>query len=37
MVRAAWKGADDADAIVHVVDAEAQDRVRWEQAAARIG
>ncbi len=28
MVRAAWKGANDADAIVHVIDAEAQDRVR---------
>lgn len=27
MVRAAWKGADDADAIVHVIDAEAQNRV----------
>jgi GTP-binding protein Era len=25
MVKAAWKGADDADAIVHVVDAEAHD------------
>ncbi|HEY1415228.1 MAG TPA: GTPase Era [Caulobacteraceae bacterium] len=27
MVRAAWKGADDADAIVHVIDAQAQDHV----------
>jgi GTP-binding protein Era len=27
MVKSAWTGADDADAIVHVIDAEAQDAV----------
>lgn len=27
MVRAAWRGAEDADVIVHVVDAEAQDHM----------
>ncbi|WP_421791774.1 GTPase Era [Hyphobacterium sp.] len=27
MVKSAWTGADDADGIVHVIDAEAQDRV----------
>jgi GTP-binding protein Era len=31
MVKAAWKGADDADAIVHVIDAEAHNRVRTEE------
>lgn len=28
MVRAAWSGAEDADAIVHIVDASAEDRER---------
>jgi GTP-binding protein Era len=28
MVRAAWSGADDADVIVHIVDAEAEDHQR---------
>ncbi|HEY1878761.1 MAG TPA: GTPase Era [Caulobacteraceae bacterium] len=32
MVRAAWKGADDAEAIVHVIDAEAQDHVLSAEA-----
>src|ERR1700734_3357039 len=28
MVRAAWGGADDADVVVHIVDAEAEDHQR---------
>ncbi|MFS2317764.1 GTPase Era [Maricaulis sp. D1M11] len=35
MVNAAWNGADDADAIVHVIDAGA--RVRLEQGEAKSG
>ena len=34
MVRAAWAGAEDADAVVHLVDAEAEVAVLAKQAAA---
>jgi len=39
MVRAAWGGAEDADAIVHLVDAEAHDHVEAARArgADRLG
>jgi GTP-binding protein Era len=34
MVRAAWQGAEDADAVVHLIDAEAEVAVREGNAAA---
>ena len=35
MVRAAWGGADDADVIVHLVDAQAEVAVAQEDSGAR--